>query len=77
MNAHSPTQAQPKPTGMAQTPTARYSPPAALLAQLVEHFHGKEGVAGSSPAEGLGVCAVVAGDWRVPLVDSGSVGSTL
>jgi hypothetical protein len=25
----------------------------ALLAQLVEHFHGKEGVAGSSPAEGL------------------------
>ena len=24
----------------------------ALLAQLVEHFHGKEGVAGSSPAEG-------------------------
>jgi hypothetical protein len=26
----------------------------ALLAQLVEHFHGKEGVAGSSPAEGFG-----------------------
>src|SRR3954452_3949093 len=26
--------------------------PHALLAQLVEHFHGKEGVAGSSPAEG-------------------------
>ena len=26
--------------------------PRALLAQLVEHFHGKEGVAGSSPAEG-------------------------
>ena len=25
----------------------------ALLAQLVEHFHGKEGVAGSSPAEGF------------------------
>ena len=25
----------------------------ALLAQLVEHLHGKEGVAGSSPAEGL------------------------
>src|SRR5215207_9899688 len=24
----------------------------ALLAQLVEHFHGKEGGAGSSPAEG-------------------------
>ena len=28
-------------------------PVPALLAQLVEHFHGKEGVAGSSPAEGL------------------------
>src|SRR3954447_26530579 len=27
------------------------SPP--LLAQLVEHFHGKEGVIGSSPMEGL------------------------
>ena len=27
--------------------------PFALLAQLVEHFHGKEGVAGSSPAEGF------------------------
>jgi hypothetical protein len=25
----------------------------ALLAQLVEHFHGKEGVVGSSPTEGL------------------------
>ena len=25
----------------------------ALLAQLVEHLHGKEGVAGSSPSEGL------------------------
>src|SRR4051812_35586141 len=25
----------------------------ALLAQLVEHFHGKEGVDGSSPSEGL------------------------
>src|SRR5215212_8446340 len=28
----------------------------ALLAQLVEHFHGKEGVAGSSPAEGFLIC---------------------
>ena len=26
----------------------------ALLAQLVEHFHGKEGVIGSSPMEGSG-----------------------
>ena len=25
----------------------------ALLAQLVEHFHGKEGVDGSSPSEGF------------------------
>src|SRR5690348_4789710 len=31
---------------------ATLMPPRALLAQLVEHFHGKEGVAGSSPAEG-------------------------
>ncbi len=31
----------------------RYPRPlAALLAQLVEHFHGKEGVIGSSPMEG-------------------------
>ena len=29
-----------------------YPPARAHLAQLVEHFHGKEGVAGSSPAEG-------------------------
>ena len=27
--------------------------PFALLAQLVEHFHGKEGVVGSSPTEGF------------------------
>ena len=27
----------------------------ALLAQLVEHFHGKEGVNGSSPLEGFTV----------------------
>jgi hypothetical protein len=27
--------------------------PRALLAQLVEHFHGKEGVNGSSPLEGF------------------------
>ena len=31
----------------------RYSDPRARIAQLVEHFHGKEGVAGSSPAPGL------------------------
>ena len=28
----------------------------ALLAQLVEHFHGKEGVVGSSPTEGFWAC---------------------
>jgi hypothetical protein len=33
----------------------------ALLAQLVEHFHGKEGVAGSSPAEGSGEAAANSG----------------
>jgi hypothetical protein len=27
----------------------------ALLAQLVEHLHGKEGVSGSSPEEGFPV----------------------
>src|SRR6187455_2215528 len=31
----------------------RYDGSAALLAQLVEHLHGKEGVSGSSPEEGL------------------------
>ena len=33
-------------------PSATIAAPA-LLAQLVEHFHGKEGVNGSSPLEGL------------------------
>ena len=28
-------------------------PESALLAQLVEHLHGKEGVDGSSPSEGF------------------------
>ena len=31
----------------------RYIGDCARIAQLVEHFHGKEGVAGSSPAPGL------------------------
>jgi hypothetical protein len=30
-----------------------YNPPRALLAQLAEHLHGKEGVDGSSPSEGF------------------------
>ncbi len=33
----------------------------ALLAQLVEHFHGKEGVVGSSPTEGLAGFAAKSG----------------
>ena len=41
----------------------------ALLAQLVEHFHGKEGVIGSSPIEGLGETRgaepVAANEWIV------------
>src|SRR5436305_5484272 len=34
-------------------PPNGYASPRALLAQLVEHFHGKEGVSGSSPEEGF------------------------
>ena len=36
-------------------------PARALLAQLVEHFHGKEGVDGSSPSEGSAGLALLAG----------------
>jgi hypothetical protein len=36
----------------ARTRKIREIPASALLAQLVEHFHGKEGVVGSSPTEG-------------------------
>ena len=44
--------------------------PSALLAQLVEHLHGKEGVSGSSPEEGSAktLCAatfLVDGDLHV------------
>src|SRR3954447_15737835 len=38
----------------------------ALLAQLVEHFHGKEGVAGSSPAEGFIGTPRYGGDFCFP-----------
>ena len=38
-------------------PAVSYDCRLALLAQLVEHFHGKEGVNGSSPLEGLGAIA--------------------
>jgi hypothetical protein len=34
-------------------PESGYSRAVALLAQLVEHLHGKEGASGSSPEEGL------------------------
>ena len=34
-------------------PGQGYHPASALLAQLVEHLHGKEGVDGSSPSEGF------------------------
>src|SRR6266511_560416 len=40
----------PAPTSLQRRP-ARIDP-SALLAQLVEHLHGKEGVDGSSPSEG-------------------------
>ena len=43
--------AQPE-TGQ-RRPESPEIPANALLAQLVEHFHGKEGVVGSSPTEGL------------------------
>jgi hypothetical protein len=41
------------------------TPANALLAQLVEHFHGKEGVVGSSPTEGFPVSAGIS----VPIGD--------
>jgi hypothetical protein len=40
----------PAEEGRRQTPGRLYL--LALLAQLVEHLHGKEGVDGSSPSEG-------------------------
>jgi hypothetical protein len=37
----------------------------ALLAQLVEHLHGKEGVDGSSPSEGFSLYEVPANSLLV------------
>jgi hypothetical protein len=37
----------------------------ALLAQLVEHLHGKEGVSGSSPEEGLKKALQISGSFSV------------
>ena len=47
------------PAGGLPSADVRHSP--ALLAQLVEHFHGKEGVVGSSPTEGSFESPVAAG----------------
>src|SRR5215211_4948092 len=47
----------------------------ALLAQLVEHFHGKEGVAGSSPAEGSQNPLVTAGFLVYEGADAASTGA--
>jgi hypothetical protein len=41
----------------------------ALLAQLVEHFHGKEGVNGSSPLEGFAVSGVVERNFLGRMID--------
>ena len=49
--------AQPSPGPGSQK--IREDPAIALVAQLVEHFHGKEGVHGSSPCEGFLVLAGV------------------
>ena len=43
-------------------------PANALLAQLVEHFHGKEGVVGSSPTEGLDGSLLFTGFARLAAV---------
>ena len=48
---------RPTPPYPSELPRAGYAgilPGHALVAQLVEHFHGKEGVSGSSPDEGSG-----------------------
>jgi hypothetical protein len=42
-----------QPETGSRRPESPEIPASALLAQLVEHFHGKEGVVGSSPTEGL------------------------
>ena len=41
-------------------PESQEIPANALLAQLVEHFHGKEGVVGSSPTPGLALRVKIA-----------------
>src|SRR5437588_6984310 len=49
-----------------ESPACRYPPARAHLAQLVEHFHGKEGVDGSSPSVGFSVREVTIN--RLPLL---------
>ncbi len=64
---------RPRPVaGWIDGPCSQESPPLrclpfALLAQLVEHFHGKEGVTGSSPVEGL--TAIAYNDGRSSVSD--------
>jgi hypothetical protein len=47
----------------------------ALLAQLVEHLHGKEGVDGSSPSEGFAKPPQMSGFLRLFVVRVGDVWS--
>jgi hypothetical protein len=48
-----PPRKRPRNPVAARRPGQGYNPALALLAQLVEHLHGKEGVDGSSPSEGF------------------------
>jgi hypothetical protein len=50
----------------------REIPANALLAQLVEHFHGKEGVDGSSPSEGSGGSLLLTGGFARRRIMRGS-----
>jgi hypothetical protein len=59
-----------QPETWSPRPETEEIPAPALLAQLVEHFHGKEGVVGSSPTEGFSLQTgtfrggLPAGFWR-------------
>ena len=57
------------PPSALKEPRARLCRPA-LVAQLVEHFHGKEGVSGSSPDEGLAYDRDVGADVDPALTDA-------
>ena len=49
----------------------------ALLAQLVEHLHGKEGVDGSSPSEGFASSLLISGPGQSFPVGITVAGSTI